>query len=151
MRKDNWTLIQGGCQTSTQFLTRWQKYIQKRVITILRDMPRTINKTDGMTNILILSPQGAYDGKVNKSEEYIDRYSDKSTGAIEFAYNTATTAVSTEMDINRGIVDLIRRLLPNNVWQTHLLEATGGNKSLKDFTIYDIIQSIQTESINTGS
>ena len=54
------------------------------------------------------------------------------------------------MGIKKGIVDLIRRLLPSNVWQTHLFKATGDNKYLKDFTIRYRIHSIQTESIKPG-
>ena len=45
-------------------------------------MPRPINKTDGMADILLLSPQGSYDVKVPNAEEYIDRYNNQSVGAI---------------------------------------------------------------------
>ena len=55
------------------------------------------------------------------------------------------------MGIKKCIVDLVCRPLLINVWQTHLVEATGDNKALKDVTIHDIIQSIQTESIKPGS
>ena len=55
------------------------------------------------------------------------------------------------MGIKKGIVDLIRRLLPSNVCQTHIVKAMGYNKSLKYFTIHDITQSIQIEFINNLS
>ena len=34
-------------------------------------MPNTINKTDGMADILLLIPQGVYGGNIPKAEEYI--------------------------------------------------------------------------------
>ena len=53
-----------------------KKNFIKQLIIILRDIPHCINKTDGMVDILILTPQGAYDGKVSKAENYINRYKD---------------------------------------------------------------------------
>ena len=55
------------------------------------------------------------------------------------------------MGILKSIVDIIWCLLPSNVWKTHLVKAAGDKKSLKDFTVHDIIQSIQTEYIKPGS
>ena len=55
------------------------------------------------------------------------------------------------MGIKKGIVEKNRRLLPRNVEKTHLFEATGDKKAIKDVTTYNIIHSIQTESINPGS
>ena len=43
------------------------KKFTKRLITVLRDMPHPINKTDGMVEILFLSPQGSYDVKFPKA------------------------------------------------------------------------------------
>ena len=43
----------------------------KRPIPILRDIPHPINKTNGMADMLLISPEGAYNGKVPKAEEYI--------------------------------------------------------------------------------
>ena len=40
----------------------------KKLITVLRDMPHPINKTDGMADIMILSPRGAYYRKVPNAE-----------------------------------------------------------------------------------
>ena len=56
-----------------------------------------------------------------------------------------------EMGIKKGIVDLAHRLLLSNVWKTHLVKTTGDNKSIKDVTIHDIIQSIHTKYIKPGS
>ena len=39
-----------------------------------------------MTDILLLIPQGAYDGKVTKAEECINRHKENSSGEIEFVY-----------------------------------------------------------------
>ena len=72
-------------------------------------------------------------------------------GAIKFAYIPDAAAAGAEMGIKKGIADLVQRLLPSNVWQTHLVEATGENKAVKYINIHEIIQSIQTESIKTGS
>ena len=55
------------------------------------------------------------------------------------------------MGIYKRIIDLVRRLLSRNFWQTHIVKATGDKKSLKDVTIHYIIQSIQTESIKPRS
>ena len=65
-----------------------------------------------MVDILILTPQGAYDGKVSKAEDYINRYKDQSAGAIEFAYNTAMDAAGAEMGMKKDIVDLVQRPPP---------------------------------------
>ena len=51
------------------------------------------------------------------------------------------------MDFKKVNADLVLRLLPRNFWQTHLVESTGKNKSLKDIRIHNIIQAIQIESI----
>ena len=69
-------------------------------------MPHPINKTYGMEDILLISPQGDYNGKVPKVKNYIGRHKYKSAGAIEFAYNADAAAASTEMGIKKGIVDL---------------------------------------------
>ena len=55
------------------------------------------------------------------------------------------------MGTEKGIVDLVGRLLPINVWKKHIVEDTGESKYLKDVIIHGIIQSIQTESNNPGS
>ena len=55
-------------------------------------MPHPINETNFMSEILILIPQGAYNGKLTKVEGYIDRYRDQSAGAVKFAYIIAATA-----------------------------------------------------------
>ena len=55
------------------------------------------------------------------------------------------------MGIKKCILDLVCRPLLINVWQTHLVEATGDNKYLKDVKTHNIIQSIQTEPTKTGS
>ena len=86
-----------------------------------------------------------------QAEEYINRYRYQSAAATEFVYNTAAAAAGAEMGIKKGIVVPIQHLLPRKVWHTHLVESTEDNKSPKDVTIHDIIQSIQTESINPGS
>ena len=65
-------------------------------------MPCPIDETDGMADILLVSPQGAYDGKIPKAEEYIDNYRDQSSGEIDFAYNTADAASGAEMGINKA-------------------------------------------------
>ena len=62
MRKGDRIQIQGGCQAPTQFLPWWRK--KSLIITVLRDIPKPINKTNGMAYILLISPQGAYKGKV---------------------------------------------------------------------------------------
>ena len=114
-------------------------------------MTHTINKNYGMEDILLIIPQGDYGRKVPNTEEYINHYKDQSVGAIGFSYNNNGAAAGAEMGINKFIVDIVRRLLPSNVWQTHLVESTEDNKSLKDVTTHNIIQSIQTESIKNWS
>ena len=104
-----------------------------------------------MVDIFLLNPQGSYKGNTQKSEEYIDRYKNKSTRAIKFAYNTYAAAAGTKMGIKKGIVDLFHRLPPSSIWQNHLVKAMGDRKSLKDVTIHDIIQSIHTNLIKPGS
>ena len=111
----------------------------------------TINKTNVMVDILLLSPKGAYGSKVPKAEENIDWYKDQSAQAIKFSYNNDADDAGAEMGIKKVSIELVQRLLPSNVCQTHPVEATGDKKSLKDVTIHDIIQSIQTESIKPGS
>ena len=78
-------------------------------------MPHLINKTDSMADILIITPQGAYNRKVHKVEEYTNCYRDSSTRVIEFAYNTVAASVVEEMGIKKRTVDLIQRLLSSNV------------------------------------
>ena len=58
-------------------------------------MPHPVNENDGMADILILSPQGAYDGKVPKVEEYINCYKEKSAGEIKFTYNKDAASAGT--------------------------------------------------------
>ena len=110
------------------FLLEDRKKFIKRLITALRDIPHPVNEIYGMADILLLNPQVEYNGKVLKAEEYIDRYKEKSARVIGFAYNTDAAAAGNEMEINKGIVDLVLRLLPYNLWQTHLVEATGDKK-----------------------
>ena len=43
-------------------------------------MPHPVNKTDSMADILLINPQGSYNGKVPKAEEYIYHYKYKSAG-----------------------------------------------------------------------
>ena len=45
-----------------------RKKFTKKLITVLRDMSHPINKTNGMADILLIIPQGAYDRKVPKVE-----------------------------------------------------------------------------------
>ena len=103
-----------------------------------------------MADILLCNPHGAYDGNAPEAEEYIECYKDKSARAIEFTYNTDVAADGSGMVIKKGIIDLVRCILPSNVWNKNLFESTGDAKPLKDVTIHAIIQSIQTESIKPG-
>ena len=57
--------------TPSLSLNDGKKFI-KRTINFLRDMPHPINKTNGMAEILLLSPQGSYNRKFPKGKEYID-------------------------------------------------------------------------------
>ena len=124
---------------SPSFLLYDGKKKFKCLTTILRDILHLVNKTNGMADIIIFNPQGVYNVKVLKADEYIDTYKDKSVEEIEFAYNTDVAAAGAEMGIKKGVVDLVRHLFPRNVWQTHLSESTGDNKYLNDVIIHDII------------
>ena len=97
------------------FSIKYGKKFIRRLITLLKYMPHPINETDGIADILLLTPQGAYYGKVPKAEEYIDHFKDQSAGAIEFAYNTDAAAAGAEMGIKKGIVELVLCLLHINV------------------------------------
>ena len=108
-------------------LENGKKFI-RRLTTILRDIPHPVNGTNGMEDILFLTPQGAYNDRAPEVDDYIGRYKDKSARAIDFSYNTDAAATVAKTGIKKGIVDLVHRLLTSNVWQTHLVESTGDNK-----------------------
>ena len=72
-------------------------------------------------------------------------FTGEAAGALEFAYNAAAAAVGVEFGIKKGIVDLIRRVLPRNVWQPHLTESDGENTTLKKVGIFNLIQAITDE------
>ena len=70
-------------------------------------MLHPINKTEDMTDILLLSSQVSYNGKVPKAEEHIDGYKDQSVESIRFVYNTDAAAAGADMGIKKYIVDLL--------------------------------------------
>ena len=81
-----------------------------------RDIPYPVKKNDGIAEILLLEPQGFYNMNVQKADEYINKYEDKSAGAIEFACKTYSAAAGAKMGIKNLIVDLVHHLLPRNLW-----------------------------------
>ena len=131
-------------------LDEGKKFI-KRLTTLLRDLPSAANDDEGMADILLPYPKGKYDGKVVKIEAFIEKYKDKSAGVIEFAYTTEAANAGAEIGIKKGVVNLFRKLLSHNVWQTHLVEETGENKALCNIVVYNIIKAIKTEAIKPGS
>ena len=114
-------------------LDRAKKFI-KHLKSILKDLYNPKNEDEGMADILLIFPLGAYDGVLPKIEDYIDKYKGASSNALEFSYNTAATAVGAEFGIKKGIVDLICRALPCHVWEPHLTDTDGEHMALKRST-----------------
>ena len=70
---------------------------------------------------------------------------------MEFAFTQASITAGAAMVTKKGVIDLLQRTLPENLWKTHLLNRSGKRLQIRDVSVRAIIQAITTESIKTDS
>ena len=68
----------------------------------------------------------------------------------KFASDQASLKVGSQVGTKKGVVAVLRRVLPKGVVQPHLY-VDGDHMPLKDVNVYDIIQAIQTAAVKPGS
>ena len=102
-----------------------------------------------MSDLLLQTPRGTYDGKVTKYTDIIELY--ETYSVMEFAFIKASIATGAAMGTKKGVIGLLRCILPANVWKTHLLDPSGERLQIRDVSIHAIIQVITTKSAKPGS
>ena len=68
----------------------------------------------------------------------------------KFALDQASLKVGSQVGTKKGVVVVLRQVLPNSVVQPRLY-VDGDRMPLKDDNVYDIIQAIQTAAMNPVS
>ena len=87
--------------------------------------------------------------KFPKYMEFIELY--KISSAMEFAFAQVSIATGAATGTKKGVIDLLRRILPENVWKTQLLDPKGKRIQIRDINVHAIIESITTKSVKTVS
>ena len=75
----------------------------------------------------------------------------QTSSAIEFAFTQASIVSGAEMRTKKGVINLLRRILPENLWKTHLLDRIGERLQIRDVGVHAIIQAITTKSVKPNS
>ena len=54
------------------------------------------------------------------------------------------------MGTKKGVIDLLQRILQENVCKPHLLDRSGKRLQIRDVSVHAIIQVITNESVKPG-
>ena len=82
-----------------------------------------------MADLLLQTPRGTYDGKVPKYTDFIELY--ETSHAMEFALIQASIAAGAAMSTKKGVIDLLKSILPANVWKTHQHNPSGKHLQIR--------------------
>ena len=103
-----------------------------------------------MSDLLVNNPKTNFNESLPVAKNFLDDKELKTAKENKFAFDQASLKVGSQVGTKKGVVAVLRRVLPKSVVQPHLY-VDGDRMPLKDVNVYDIIQAIQTAAVKPGS
>ena len=128
------------------FTLREGKRLIKVINAVLTDLHNEDNVDKGMAELFVKNPQTNFNESVPVAKTFLDNKELTTSEVTKFAFDQASLKVGSQVDTKKGVVAVLRRILPKSVVQPHLY-VDGDLMPLKDGNCYDIIQSIQTAAV----
>ena len=103
-----------------------------------------------MADLLVNNPKTNFNESVTVAKTFLDDKELTTAEENKFAFDQASLKIESQVGTKKGVVAVLRRVLPKSVVQPHLY-VDGERMPLKYVNVYDIIQAIQTAAVKPGS